>query len=114
MRRSIVSLIAGFGAAFSTAFAPTAPARADGPPAIVIRPQPQATPKPAPVRRVVRAYRYHSPLYAFYPPTVIRDGRSYFYYPQRWRRGYASEGIPDRLAEPVEEPRHRYRHRYYR
>jgi hypothetical protein len=59
------------------------------------------------MRRPVRSYRYHSPLYAFYPPTVIRDGRNYFYYPRPWR--WQAEGRIDRLAEPIEEPRYRGR-----
>ena len=57
-----------------------------------------------------RQYHYGSPLYAFYPPTVIRDGRSYFYYPSR----YPSEGTRDRPVHPAEEYQSRHRHRWWR
>lgn len=88
-----------------------APAQANGP----IRPdaaaaqvvRPQMRPKAPVMRRPVRSYRHHSALYAFYPPTVMRDGRSYFYYPRPWR--VQAEGRIDQLAEPIEEPRQRYR-----
>lgn len=48
--------------------------------------------KDAPRPVVRRIHNYAPDRHWSYPPTVIRDGRSYFYYP--------GTGRTDRLAEP--------------
>lgn len=105
MRCLLISIIVSAAIALpSRADSPRTP---DRPAAHVLAPPQKMQPKTVMPRRPVPTVRYRSPLYAFYPPTVIRDGRSFFYYPQPWRR-YA-EGRPDQPAYPVENVRRHHR-----
>ncbi len=71
----------------------------------VVRPHHQAAPAPRRVVRRVARPHYYGYRLAYYPPTYIRDGHSYFYFPDQG-------GRRDQPAEPyVKHHRHSWRYR---